>query len=89
MRAKMRHRSILNLALLTAGTLSALSGLLIQLLFAIAAAEGLAAWAVSGLTHVPFLRHLLVETHDKLTLLLIVLLVVHVWKRKRRIWRAA
>ncbi|MBN2525856.1 MAG: hypothetical protein JXR76_05630 [Deltaproteobacteria bacterium] len=53
-------------------------------IFIIAAVIGLIAWGVDcGLS--PALHHLLVEVHDKLTLLLFVFPVMHVWKRRQRI----
>lgn len=57
--------------------------LLFTFTFATAAILGMAAWTMSAFSH--FIRHSFIEVHDKVSLLLIVFLVLHIWRRKRLI----
>ena len=57
----------------------------LTVVFVLAAALGFYAWGISMVPHAAGARHLFIEIHDKITLVLIVLLGMHVWKRRRGI----
>ena len=59
--------------------------LLFGTLFWTAVLTGLAAWAASFFSPSRYLPRIIIEIHDKLTLGLFVLLVVHVYQRRRRL----
>lgn len=56
-----------------------------NVLFLAAAVTGLGAWAIGWVSQGFRAEKLVVEIHDKLTLFLTVLLVLHVWSRRRRL----
>ena len=55
------------------------------ILFALSALLGFAPWAISNGEALSKLRHLLIEIHDKVSVVLIVFMVLHVVKRWKRI----
>ena len=57
---------------------------IVSVLFVLAALTGFAAWAFDG-TGMHYVRKGFIEIHDKITLFLVVFLVLHVWKRFRRL----
>lgn len=59
----------------------------LSLLFISSAFTGLGAWSLGGLGFTLAAERIVVEVHDKLTLFLVVLLVQHVWSRRRRLIR--
>ena len=55
------------------------------LLFIVSALLGFAPWAISNGEALSKLRHILIEIHDKVSVVLIVFMVLHVVKRWKRI----
>lgn len=59
----------------------------LSFLFLTAAITGMGAWALGFLNFEQSKERLIVEFHDKITLVLTLLLVLHVWSRRRRLVR--
>jgi len=56
-----------------------------SILFIISAVTGFAAWCFSTIEADELSRKTYIEIHDKITLILFVFLILHVWKRRKRI----
>lgn len=56
-----------------------------SILFIISAVTGFAAWYFSSIEADELSQKIYIEIHDKITLFLFIFLILHVWKRRKRI----